>query len=181
MRKLFLALIVSFQINLLADIISKDSYYNINSVWLSQESKEVQLKDFSGKKIIIGMMYTGCPHACPMIIAKIKDIETAMQKLGVNNYHVILASFDTKRDLPENLNKYMLKRKIDQKKWSFLYNSNDAKVRELAVALGVNYKQLSDGEFSHSNVISLLNEKGERVAFIESLTSDISNFVQAAK
>ncbi len=159
----------------------KDSIYHLNSNWKDQNNKAVSLKEFAGKKVIIGMVYTKCPHACPMTISKIKEIERKIEKANKGKYRIVLASFDPKRDTPEHLKKYMKSRSLSESEWTFLSAGSDLVARELAVVLGISFKELEDGEFSHSNVISVLNEQGVRIAKIESLSADIEPIVKAFK
>ena len=51
-------------------------------------------------------------------------------------------------------------------------------VLELAALLGVKYKEDSNGQFAHSNVITVLNAKGEIVHQQIGLNEDISETVQ---
>jgi protein SCO1/2 len=155
-----------------AEQIPKDSIYNLNSIWKNQENKEFKLSSLTGQKVLITMIYSSCPHACPMTIAKVKEIDSAITKASNEKYKIVLASFDAKRDTPEKLKKYMESRLLNPDKWIFLSAPNDSTARELAVILGISYKELEDGEFSHSNVISLLNKSGIIKAKTESLTDD---------
>lgn len=164
-----------------AETIPKDSVYQLNSTWRNQNNQEVHLKDFMGQKVIMGMVYTKCPHACPMLISKINSIENAIKESSKENYKIVIVSFDIERDTPENLKKYMKSRDLDESKWTFLTAKKDSITRELAVVLGISYKKLEDGEFSHSNVVSLLNKEGVRIAKIESLSAPIEPIVQAFK
>lgn len=76
---------------------------------------------------------------------------------------VVLVSCDPARDTPAalHLHQYREERLLDEQ-WTLLHGSNDA-VREPAVLLGVKYKQESDGQFAHTNLISILNAEGEIV------------------
>lgn len=160
---------------------SKESLYQLKTEWKNQNDKVVQLKDYSQKPVIISMVYTSCPHSCPMTISKIQDIENDLKKLNVTNYKIVLASFDTKKDNPKNLKKYMKKRKLDESRWEFLSQSKDSHVRELATILGINYKDLGDGDFSHSNVLTVLDKDGKIVSRIESLSADHKDLVEKIK
>lgn len=157
-----------------------DSIYQIQSSWKNQNGEEVKLKSFAGEKIIIGMVYTKCPNACPMTIAKIKEIERAL-KDSKTQFKVVLASFDPEEDTPKHLKKYMQKSKLDEKKWVFLSAPNDATARELAVVLGINYKPIVGGDFSHSNILTVLDKKGTPLQKIESLSADVDPLVKALK
>ena len=52
-------------------------------------------------------------------------------------------------------------------------------MRQLAVALGISYKSIGEGDFSHSNVITLVDPKGEILASINSLNSSSEPLVRA--
>ncbi len=159
--------------------VPSNSIYQVKSVWKNIEGETVSLKGFFGKKVILGMVYTGCTAACPMTISKIQDVE---KQLGdKQDFVVVLASFDVKKDTPENLKKYVKTRKLDPKKWIFLSAGNDDTARELAVVLGISYKNIGDGDFSHSNVISFLDLQGVVQAKLESLSADITPFVARMK
>jgi protein SCO1 len=51
---------------------------------------------------------------------------------------------------------------MDNDPWLFLRSTED-NTREFAAILAVNYKQISPMEFSHSNIISVFNTKGELI------------------
>ena len=55
------------------------------------------------------------------------------------------------------------KQKLGTAHWTLLRGGADD-VRELAALLGINYQRDARGQFSHSNVITILNAEGE-VAF----------------
>jgi protein SCO1/2 len=173
--------IILFSFSAFSGDLPKNSIYNLKSVWKDQNNSSVQLKDFAGTKVIIGMVYTKCPHACPLTISKIKDIEKQVDGLTKEKYKIVLASFDSKRDTPEQLKKFIKSRSLDESRWIFLSPENETIARELAVVLGVNFKELEDGEFSHSNVITALDEKGVRLSKIESLSAEIKPIVESFK
>ena len=49
-------------------------------------------------------------------------------------------------------------------------------IREVAAALGVNYKKLDDGEYSHSSLFTLLSPKGEIILQHAGLSVNIDAF-----
>jgi protein SCO1/2 len=149
--------------------------YQLKSEWIAQDEKSVKLADFSGEYAVIGMVFTGCAHACPLTINKIKIFLDALDKKDIRP-KVLLATFDIKNDTPVALKKYAESRTLDSNIWTFLYNSNDKVVRELALALGISYKELEDGSFSHSNVITFLDKEGNVVGKVESLNEDMEKF-----
>lgn len=156
------------------------SIYGLKTSWTDQNGISKVLKDYSGKPVIISMVYTSCAHTCPMTISKIEQIKKNLEKSGLKDFRIVLASFDDIKDSPKHLKSYMQKRKLDDSQWTFLSPKSQKEAREMSVVLGISFKQLAEGEYSHSNVITLLDKTGVPVAKIDSLSADISVFDEAA-
>ncbi len=150
-----------------------DSVYQLKSKWMSHQNEKKQLLDFMGHEVLVAMMYTRCQHTCPLITSKMKSIEQANAK--TKKLQVIMVSFDSDRDTPSHLSAYFKKMHM-QKNWTLL-TGTESDVRELAAILGVNYKKDSNGEFSHSNVITLLGSDGVIKGQLRSLNEDINKIV----
>lgn len=137
---------------------SELSVYNAASSWQTQNGDTIKLKDLQGKIQVIAMMYSSCQYTCPRIIADIKTVETALagsdEKIGF-----VLVSIDPKRDTPQKLKSFARQYNLGSE-WLLLHGS-EPDVRELSALLGVQYKQTSATEFSHSNILTVLNGKGE--------------------
>jgi protein SCO1/2 len=69
---------------------------------------------------------------------------------------------------------------LDANRWTFLRGS-PGDIMELGNLLGVKYKKLPDGEFSHSNIITLLNERGEVVDQLIGLGADLDPIIAKAR
>ncbi|MGE0761738.1 MAG: SCO family protein [Bdellovibrionales bacterium] len=157
---------------------SDSSLYNSETQWRDQTGKKVTLKEFRGKKIVVAMAYTHCTYTCPLTVAKLKKIESELIAKGISNYRIVLASFDPKRDTPERLASFMKKRGLDFGRWTWLSPQSDKDVREMAVLLGVAYSKDKSGEYSHSNIFALLNEKGDIIERINGINADHKDFVE---
>jgi protein SCO1/2 len=72
---------------------------------------------------------------------------------------IVMVSFDTERDTPEALKAFRESRGLPDD-WVLLHGGDDA-VRELAALLGVKFKRETDGNFAHSNLITILSKDGE--------------------
>ena len=105
------------------------------------------------------MVYTNCTTACPLIVAKLKRIESALSPEARGRVWFALFSFDSERDRPEVLKRFAAARDLDPSRWR-LYHGDRAAVRELAMVLGIRYKRDTRGDFDHSNVISILDRDG---------------------
>lgn len=155
------------------------SLFDYKTVWRDQNNAQKKMQDFAKRPFLLSMVYTSCPHTCPMTITKIQQIKDLLEKNGHRDIGIVLASFDEVGDTPENLKAYVKKRKLDEKIWTFLSPVSQKEARELSVLLGISYKKLGEGDFSHSNVISLVNSDGKVVAKIDNLSADISVFRSA--
>jgi protein SCO1 len=156
---------------------SGDSVFNSRSEWRDTSEREVKLNEFSGSKVIIAMAYTSCTYSCPLTISKLKEIETGLIAKGMKDFKIVLASFDPQRDNPANLLKYSKKRKLSSR-WVLLSPHSDKDVRELSALLGITYKQDKQGDFSHSNVISYMDEQGVVRKTLVGINADARPFIE---
>lgn len=154
------------------------SLYHLLGKWKTAAGEAFPLQKLRGRPVILTMAYTHCTTTCPATVAKLKEIESALKAAGEDQATIVLASFDPKRDTPERLAAYALERKLDAKRWLLLSPEGDRDVRELAAALGIVYSRDKDGEFSHSNVISLLDREGVFQTQVAGLVESHSELVQ---
>ncbi|WP_243739357.1 SCO family protein [Flavicella sediminum] len=149
--------------------ISESSIFNLSSSWTTEEGKVIQLATLKGKPLVLVMIYTSCKAACPRLVADMRNIEAQIEKNEALNY--VLVSIDPENDTPERLKAFAIENKMDAEHWIFLQGSVSG-VREFANVLAVKYKQISPIDFSHSNIISVFNAKGELVHQQEGLGVD---------
>lgn len=138
---------------------SEESIYNLDQIWTDQDGDQVLFSTIPGKVKVLTMFFSSCQYACPLLVQDLKNIENQLDPKYKNQIQFILVSFDWKRDKPKVLKKFKKNRNLDHH-WTLL-TGNDESVRELAAVLGVKYKVYPDGNFSHSNLITVLNEQGE--------------------
>ena len=97
-----------------------------------------------------------------------KNLQKLKDKNGEINY--LLVSFDSQRDGPAQLKKFAENSGLD-KNWTLLHGSEDA-VRTLSVLLNVQFEKDGEGNFSHSNIISVLDKDGVLVYQKEGLNAE---------
>jgi protein SCO1/2 len=149
--------------------ISSQSVYMLPDTFQTQDNKNVTLASFAGKPTLVGMIFTNCTYACPRLTADMKVIEQQLkEKNGEINY--LLVSFDSQRDGPAQLKKFAENLGLD-KNWTLLHGSEDA-VRTLSVLLNVQFEKDGEGNFSHSNIISVLDKDGVLVYQKEGLEAE---------
>lgn len=144
------------------EAISDMSIYNLPSQWTNQDGESVNFLDYRGKVLVTVMIYTSCQIACPRLVADMRTIKERLPEDQLDKVTMLLISIDPETDTPERLKSFAIENHMDQEPWVFL-RSSEANTREFAAVLAVNYRRISPIDFSHSNIISVFNDKGELV------------------
>ena len=139
---------------------SGKSIYSLTSLWTNQDGKEIQLKDFKGKKQIVAMIFTTCEYACPRMIADMKAIEAKVLEQNRADINFLLISIDPEKDTPRSLKTYAQQMDLDLNRWSLLHGK-EGNIKEVASMLAFRYNKFYNGSFSHSNLMTALNSEGE--------------------
>ena len=105
------------------------------------------------------MFFASCEYACPILVENLKTIERTLPAEVRGKAGFLLVSIDPDRDTPEALRAYRAKHAFDAANWTLLHGGVDD-IRELAAVLGIQYQRDSRGQFSHSNVITVLDQDG---------------------
>src|SRR5690606_23410509 len=148
------------------------------SHWTTQNGEEIELKNLQGNVLVMVMIYTSCQAACPRLVADMRNIEMQIPENKKENVQYVFVSIDPKTDTPERLKAFAKENKMDADKWLFLRGTEED-TREFAAVLGVNYKQISPIDFSHSNIISVFDQRDELFHQQEGLGVDNKETVQA--
>lgn len=149
------------QPGLVAGGFTSDSLYQLEVSFTADDGTAFALRQLRGRPVILAMFFASCHYACPLVVADMTRIRDALPVELRGQVALVLVSFDPVRDTPAALRHYREERLLDEQ-WVLLRGSDDA-VRELAALLGVKYKQETDGQFAHTNLITLLNAEGEIV------------------
>jgi protein SCO1 len=158
--------------------ISSESIYQLTDTFQTQDKKNVTLSSFSGKPTVVGMIFTHCTYACPRLTADIKNIQQKL-KSDKKKVNFLLVSFDAERDLPEQLKSFANANELDNN-WTLLHG-NENSVRTLSVLLNVQFEKDAQGNFSHSNIISVLDKNGVLVFQKEGLDADPTEIINTLK
>lgn len=153
------------------------SIYQVESVWTTDAGKEIKLEGLSGRPQVLVMFFANCTYACPILVSDLQRIEAALPPEIRTRVGFTLVSFDSRRDTAAALADYRRSRQLTAENWTLLHGQPDD-VLELAALLGVRYKEDAYGQFMHSNVITLLDAKGEIVFQQTGLNSDPQEMVR---
>lgn len=156
---------------------SEMSIYNLESAWQDQQSQQLKLENFKGEVVLLALVYSSCKAACPMILEDMRKIGKEVDSKHLGKLRYVLVSIDPEVDTPERLKAFSEEAKLGPS-WSFLHGDGDD-VLELAALLGVKYTKTSETDFAHSNLITVLNSKGEIVHQQEGLGVEPAATVRA--
>ena len=93
--------------------LSENSIFNLQTVWNTQDSSQIKLRDLQGKVLVMVMIYTSCKAACPRLVADMRDIESQIPKNYLNDLTFVLISIDPKTDKPGRLKRFAKANKMD--------------------------------------------------------------------
>lgn len=156
---------------------SKNSLYQAEADFTTDAGRAFTLGELRGRPVLLAMFFASCGYACPLIVSDMQAIRAKLPAGVRDRAMLVLVSFDTARDNPAALALYRSQRGLDDG-WVLLHGGEDS-VRELAALLGVKYKQETDGAFSHSNLITVLNPQGEIVHQRTGLTGGLDEATAA--
>lgn len=159
---------------------SDESIYNVSSSWKTRHGNTVQLDSLRGKVQVVAMVYTHCEYACPRILADMKRIRDGLSEDALNATNFVIVSIDPERDTPERLNNFAEENNLSSDQWTLL-NGGQGDILELAALLGVKYKRISETDFTHSNMITVLNKEGEIIHQRKQLGDQPTNIIDAIK
>lgn len=156
---------------------SDKSLYQTEAKWTTDANQQIKLADLKGRPQVVVMFFASCQYACPILVHDLTRIEAALKPEWRGKVGFTLVTFDTKRDTPAALAKFRATRNLPAN-WTLLHGADDD-VLELAALLGVKYKEEANGQFAHSNLITVLNGDGEIVQQLAGLGQDINAIVRA--
>jgi protein SCO1 len=155
-----------------------ESIYHVSSTWKDQHGNSVDFDVLRGKVQVLAMVYTYCEFACPRILADMKRIENDLTRETRQHTNFVIVSIDPQRDSPERLLEFADANNLSSDSWTLL-NGSDGDILEIAALLGVRYKRISDTDFTHSNMISVLNREGEIVHQSKQLSDNQTDIIRA--
>jgi protein SCO1/2 len=154
-----------------------NSLYQADLTFTADDGQTFRLAALRGRPVVLTMFFASCGYACPLLTADMAALRAKLPPEIRARTALVLVSFDTERDTPAALRQFREERGLDTQ-WILLHGT-DANVRELAALLGVKYKREADGQFAHSNLITLLNPEGEIIHQRQGLKGGLDEAAQA--
>ena len=157
--------------------LSNRSLYQLDATWTDDAGQPVRLATMRGGPIVLAMVFASCEYACPVIVNDLQRLRAALPADVRGKVRLVLVSFDTARDTPAALRTFRERMSLDAG-WSLL-RGDAGSVQELAMLLGVKFKQDARGQFAHSNLFTLLNTEGEIAHQHVGLKGDLADVTKA--
>ena len=154
------------------------SIYQLEARLTNQSGVAHGLDVYRGQPVLITMFYGSCPAACPLLIDTLRAVERATPAAQRERLRVLMISIDPEHDSVQSLAELARTRHIDLSHWT-LARAEPATVRRIAAVLSVQYRQLPDGNFNHSSIITLLSPQGEIVKQSSVLAKADNNLLEA--
>jgi protein SCO1/2 len=155
-----------------------DSLYQLAAPLTAQDGRAIGLDVYRGQPVLVTMFYASCQATCPLIIDTLRAVEKQVPPEQMKRLRVLLVSIDADHDTPEVLAATAQERRVDTARWT-LAHADERTVRQVAAALGVQYRKLPDGQFSHATQISVLDGQGRILAQSDQLGRVDERLVQA--
>ncbi|HTO04527.1 MAG TPA: SCO family protein [Opitutus sp.] len=154
------------------------SLYQLESSWTKDDGLAMQLSELRGRPVVIAMFFASCTYACPLLVNDMQRLRELLPAEVRAQTQFVLVSFDTVRDTPAALKEFRKRSAIEDAGWTLVRGEADS-VQELAMLLGVKFKEEASGQFAHSNLVTVLNAEGEIVHQRNGLMGDMSEAAQA--
>lgn len=159
---------------------TENSIYQVNSDWTNQFGNKVNIGDLRGKTQVFTMIFANCTYACPILANDMRRIASELTEDELKDVQFTLVSIDPERDTPERLMQFAQDQNLNLAHFQLLTGER-SDIDDLAALTGFRYKKEPDGSFSHSNIITILNEEGEIIHQQVGLNQDITKTLEVIK
>ncbi len=161
-------------------VLPPDSIYQLPVSMTDQDGKTRELASHRGHPLIITMFYTSCQYVCPRIIEAAKRTQDSLTPAEQREVPVVMVTFDPVHDDVSALKTVATERKLNGPTWT-LARTDPRDTRKLAAALGIQYRELPNGDFNHTSVLVLLDAEGRIVGKTTTIGTADPAFVKLVK
>jgi cytochrome oxidase Cu insertion factor (SCO1/SenC/PrrC family) len=132
-----------------------------DAAYVDQAGKPVHLRDFRGRTLIIGFIYTNCADQCPLLTAK---FGTLAAQLPAKRFELLEISVDPERDTQAAIALFARIRGVHGDDWRVLTGTASA-FDGVAAPLGISVIKDPNGELLHSERTVIVGPDG-RIAYV---------------
>ena len=123
-----------------------------------QDGERVGLADLRGKVVVVTFIYATCADTCPLLTAKLVEIQ---RRLGADGPRVrfVAITVDPVRDTAEALRRYAEGHGAKAPGWLFLTGTEE-EIGEVARRYAIYVKKRPAGDVDHTFLTSLIDGEG---------------------
>jgi formylglycine-generating enzyme len=157
-----------------------DSMYQVDTSLETSTGARTRFSARRGRPRIVTMFYSRCSATCPLTINTLRAVDAALTPVERAGLGMLLVSLDPEHDTPQALQTLAKERRVTDSRW-VLARASASDTRKLAAMLGIQYRELSTGDFEHSSVLVLLDAEGRVRARSAKLGEPDPAFIEAAR
>ena len=154
------------------------SIYRLQGSWTQDDGKPLRLDELRGEPQVLTLFYTTCTGSCPITVKALQMFSEGEKSAGKARVRFVLITVDPAQDTLAVLRKYRRTMHLEKGVWR-LVRGKESDVRKMAALLGFNYEQIDSGEFMRSNLITVLDTRGQ-IVHQQSGVADDSEALRAA-
>ncbi|MEW6456098.1 MAG: SCO family protein [Acidobacteriota bacterium] len=137
------------------ELLEPKEAFNFNLI--DMNNSPTSLKDFRGKLVLIGFIYTNCPDVCGILTLHFRRIQKEFKDVIDKDLTLILITTDPQRDTPERIAYYT---KGYEGRWHFL-TGTESQLKETWDNYRVFVKTKQDSDLVyHSYMVVLIDRQG---------------------
>jgi protein SCO1/2 len=155
---------------------SGESLYQLPSVWTTDAGSRFKLEQLKGGTRVLAMMFTHCPSLCPTLVRDLKALDAAMPAKTRATTEYVLVTIDPDHDDAATLREFRTRMGLDPRRF-LLLRGNARDTQELAAVLGFNYGKGDGRNYTHSNLVTVLDGQGAIVHQQIGLGTDLGRAV----
>ena len=132
----------------------------------AQDGRTVTLRDLRGKAVAVAFVYTSCPDICPLLTAKMAEVQDDLGADFGTRVAFVSITVDPARDTQAVLRDYAEAMGADPAGWAFLTGPPET-IRDVARRYGVAVLPAPEGTVDHTLLTSLVDRRGRlRVQYL---------------
>jgi protein SCO1/2 len=144
----------------------------------SSGGEHLMLEQFRGQPLVVTMFYGTCKSACPLLTRAMTATAAKLPAADRDKVKFLMVTLDPERDTQAELARFTREYALSAPQFQVARTDANG-VRLLAAALGIRYRQLPDGNFSHSSVLTALDADGVPKARTENIAAADPAFLQS--
>jgi cytochrome oxidase Cu insertion factor (SCO1/SenC/PrrC family) len=133
-----------------------------NLALLDQNGQSINLGSLKGKYVLINFIYTGCSGTCPMLTAKMSQVEKKLAPELAKKVRLVSITLDPEHDNSAQLLKYANEHGANGADWIFL-TGTPAQIDDYLAIFKIKRTRETDGSIDHVTTSFLLGPDGRQI------------------